>query len=197
MNQTIFAALFLSSVAMACSSAPSGPAASGDDAGNPSGDDASTSTSSSVSSADICSFFLAKDCPGAENTPAHQTACVQAYDVAATRGCEPFIEKGWACLATKGASALTCEANDVYVTDPTCAESGTVMAKCVGAVNDPQCYGGSCKSYTDCPAGWSCNETLGQCYDNSHECLGAPCASFTDCSAGTTCNSALQVCTKN
>ena len=194
MNQSIFAALVLSFSAVACSSAPAGPSANDDDAATPTDDASSTAN---VPSSDICTFFLSKNCPGVENTPQHQTACVQAYDVAATRGCKAFIDQGWACLGSKSESALTCEANDVYVTDPTCAQPGTVMGKCVAAVNDPQCYGGSCKSYVDCPGGWSCNETLGQCYDNSHECLGAPCASFTDCSAGTTCNSALQVCTKN
>lgn len=186
-RRNLHALVFSSIAVVACSSATS-PTPT-DDSGLP--------TASSVPSADICSFFLAKNCPGVENTAAHQSACQQAYDVAATRGCKSFIDDGWSCLSSKDESALTCTADDVYVTDPTCAQPAIVMEKCVVAVNDPQCYGGACKSFADCPSGWSCNEALGQCYDDSHACLGAPCKSFADCSSGTTCNSALEVCTKS
>lgn len=196
----LFLAFVLSWGVAACSSAPTGPGGGptgGNADGGASNTDDGASSTSSVPSADICSFLLAPNCPGVENTPAHETTCEQAYDVAATRGCKTFIDQGWACLATKDSSALTCAGGDEYVTDPTCQQPGTVMIKCVGAVNDPACYGGACSSFTDCPSGWSCNTAIGQCYDDAHACLGLPCDSFTDCSAGTTCNSALKVCTKN
>ncbi len=185
------------SLATACSAgAPSNPTPADDDAGG-----AETSTSkdagtTTVSSADVCNFLLAKNCPGAENTPGHLSACTQAFDLGAQRGCASYIEKGWSCLKGKNASALTCQFNDVYVTDPQCAESGTAMTKCASAMADPRCYAGSCKSFTDCPTGYSCNEKIGQCFDNAHSCLGAPCDSFTDCSTGETCNQALKLCTK-
>ncbi len=183
------------SAAVGCSSASPTPSTTdgGDEQDSGSGDDSATS---GVPSGPICDLFLSKNCPGVENTPAHRALCVQAYDVAATRGCKPYIDKGWACLGAKGASALTCQFNDVFVTDPTCAESGTAMAKCTSAVTDPKCYAGSCTSFTDCPTGYSCNLALGQCFDNAHSCIGAPCNSFTDCSTGTTCNQALKLCTK-
>lgn len=164
------------------------------------GSDPSTANDSgsktTVSSADVCNFLLAKNCPGVENTPSHLSTCTQAFDLGAQRGCSSYIEKGWTCLKGKNQSALTCQLNDVYVTDPQCAESGTAMTKCAAAMSDPKCYAGSCQSFTDCPTGYSCNEKIGQCFDNAHSCLGAPCDSFTDCSTGLTCNQALKLCTK-
>ena len=181
---------------LACSASPEPHATPDPDAGSDGA--AADSSSASVPSADICNFLLAKTCNGVDPTPAQRDACKAAFDVSATRGCKPYIDKGWACLSTKSpATALGCQLGELVVVDPTCAESGTAMARCAGAVSDPKCYGGSCTSFTDCPTGWSCNEAIGQCFDNAHSCIGAPCSSFTDCSTGTTCNKALKLCTKN
>ena len=150
--------------------------------------------SSTVDSTKVCGFFLAKDCPGAENTPGNLTKCADAYDLGATRGCGAYIEKGWSCLEKKGASALTCTQGDVYVTDPACEEAGMVMARCVTAVVDSGCYGGACAYSTDCPDGWSCNDAVGQCFQKARACIGLPCKYSSDCSSLAKCNEALGVC---
>lgn len=189
-------AFSVSSASLLACSGGSGTSQPHDDAGA----DGSTadSSSASVPSSDICNFLLAKTCNGVPPTQQQRDTCKSAFDVSANRGCKPYIDKGWGCLSSKDPStALGCQLGELVVSDPTCAESGTAMARCAGAMSDPKCYGGSCTSFTDCPTGWSCNEAIGQCFDNAHSCIGAPCSSFTDCSTGTTCNQALKLCTKN
>ncbi len=194
----ILAALPFALALTACSGAGSSPQPQDDAAAADGGSEASfDSSSATVPSDEICNFLLAKTCNGVNPTPAQRSTCKTAFDVSATRGCKPYIDKGWSCLSTKSpAAALGCQLGELVVVDPTCAESGTAMAKCAGAMSDPKCYGGSGTSFTDCPTGWSCNEAIGQCFDNAHSCIGAPCSSFTDCSTGTTCNQALKMCTK-